>query len=338
VLAAPAEIRRESVIHMRRRDFLALLPGAVLAGPLVVRAQQPPGFRRIGILETIPPEFNKANFESFRKGLRERGYVEGQNIAFDYRSSDGSGELAAELVQLRVDLIVTRGTPAAQAAKNATSTIPVVMAAIGEPLGVGVVAGLAYPGGNVTGLSAFVTQLAGKRVELVKELIPSLTRVALFHNMGNPVVPPQWEETKVAARTMGLEAELLDVRSQDDMLRAFETATKQKVEALLVGIDGLLQANQQLIVDLAARYRLPAIYPSREFVDLGGLMTYGVSYPDLYFRAAGMVDKIFKGTHPSELPVEQPTKFEFIVNLKTAKAIGLTIPELFLARADEVIE
>jgi putative ABC transport system substrate-binding protein len=327
---------------MRRRDFLALLPGAVLAGPLAARAQQPAGFRRIGILETIPPEFNKANLESFRKGLRERGYVEGQNIAFDYRSSDGSGErfpeLAAELVQLRVDLIVTRGTPAAQAAKNATSTIPVVMAAIGEPLGVGVVAGLAYPGGNVTGLSAFVTQLAGKRVELVKELIPSLTRVALFHNMGNPVVPPQWEETKIAARTMALEAELLDVRSQDDMLRAFETATRQKVGALLVGIDGLLQANQQLIVDLAARYRLPAVYPSREFVDLGGLMTYGVSYPDLYFRAAGMIDKIFKGTHPSELPVEQPTKFEFIVNLKAAKAIGLTIPELFLARADEVIE
>ena len=313
-----------------------------MAWPLSARAQQPPGLRRIGILETIPAELNKANLDSFRKGLRERGYVEGQNIAFDYRSADGSGErfpeLAAELVGLRVDLIVTRGTPAAQAAKNATSTIPVVMAAIGEPLGTGVVAGLAYPGGNVTGLSAFVTQLAGKRVELVKELIPSLTHVALFHNMGNPVVPPQWEETQIAARAVGVEAELLDVRSQDDMLRAFETAAANKVDALLVGIDGLLQANRQLIVDLAARHKLPAVYPSREFVDLGGLMTYGVSYPDLYFRAAGLVDKIFKGTHPSELPVEQPTKFEFIVNLKAAKAIGLTISELFLARADEVIE
>jgi putative tryptophan/tyrosine transport system substrate-binding protein len=151
-------------------------------------------------------------------------------------------------------------------------------------------------------------------------------------------VPPQWEETQVAARAIGIEAELLDVRSQDDMLRAFETAAAHKVDALLVGIDGLLQANRPLIVDLAARDKLPAVYPSREFVDLGGLMTYGVHYPDLYYRAAGLVDKIFKGTHPSELPVEQPTKFEFIVNLKAAKAIGLTIPELFLARADEVIE
>jgi putative tryptophan/tyrosine transport system substrate-binding protein len=327
---------------MRRRDFVAFLAGAALGWPLPARAQPSPGFRRIGILETIPAELNKANLESFRKGLRERGYVEGQNVAFDYRSADGSGkrfpELAAELVGLRVDLIVTRGTPAAQAAKNATSTIPVVMAAIGEPLGMGVVAGLAHPGGNVTGLSAFVTQLAGKRVELVKELIPSLTRVALFHNMGNPVVPPQWKETQIAARAIGIEAELLDVRTQDDMLRAFETAAQHKVDALLVGIDGLLQANRPLIIDLAARNKLPAVYPSREFVDLGGLMTYGVSYPDLYFRAAGFVDKIFKGTDPSELPVEQPTKFEFIVNLKAAKAIGLTISELFLARADEVIE
>jgi putative ABC transport system substrate-binding protein len=327
---------------MRRRDFIALLAGTALAWPPFARAQQAAGFRRIGILETIPAELNKANLDSFRKGLRDRGYVEGQNIAFDYRSADGSGErfpeLAAELVGLRVDLILTRGTPAAQAAKNATSTIPVVMAAIGEPLGMGVVAGLAHPGGNVTGLSAFTNQLAGKRVELVKELIPSLTRIALFHNMGNPVVPPQWEETKIAARAMGLEAELLDVRSQDDIQPAFETAAAHKVGALLVGIDGLTQANRQVIVDLAARHKLPAAYPSREFVDLGGLMTYGVSYPDLYFRAAGLVDKIFKGTHPSELPVEQPTKFEFIVNLKAARAIGLTIPELFLARADEVIE
>jgi putative tryptophan/tyrosine transport system substrate-binding protein len=341
-VSAPCPESDEKFNPMRRRDFITLLPGAALAWPLATRAQPSPGFRRIGILETIPAELNKANLDSFRKGLRERGYVEGQNIALDYRSADGSGErfpeLAAELVGLRVDLIVTRGTPAAQAAKNATSTIPVVMAAIGEPLGVGVVAGLARPGGNVTGLNAFVTQLAGKRVELVKELIPSLTRVALFHNMGNPVVPPQWEETKIAAQTIGVQAALLDVRSREDMVRAVETASKEKIEAVLVGIDGLLQANRQPIVDLMASHQLPAIYPSREFVDLGGLMTYGVSYPDLYFRAAGLVDKIFKGTHPSELPVEQPTKFEFIVNLKAAKAIGLTIPELFLARANEVIE
>ena len=212
------------------------------------------------------------------------------------------------------------------------------MAAIGEPLGVGVVASLARPGGNVTGLSAFVTELAGKRVELAKELRPESSTAALLHNMGNPVVPPQWEETKKAAQALGIEVILLDVRSRDDILRAFETASARHIDTLLVGIDALIQENRQLISDLTAKHRLATIYAAKEFVDVGGLMAYGVSYPDLYFRSATLIDKIFRGAKPGDLPVEQPTKLELVINLKTAKALGLTLPSGLLSIADEVIE
>jgi putative ABC transport system substrate-binding protein len=270
------------------------------------------------------------------------GYIENQNLVLEYRSADGDARnlpaLADDLVRLGVDLVVTRGTPAARAAKNATETIPIVMAAIGEPLGVGVVESLARPGGNLTGLSAFVTELAGKRVELVKELRPGGSTVALLHNMGNPVVPQQWEETKRAAQALGIEAILLDVRIRDDILSAFEMASARRVDTLLVGIDGLIQVNRQLIADLAAKQRLAAIYPSKEFVDVGGLMAYGVSYPDLYFRSATFIDKIFRGAKAGDLPVEPPTKFELIINLKAAKALGLNVPPTLVARADEVIE
>jgi putative ABC transport system substrate-binding protein len=327
---------------MKRREFITLAGGAAVAWPLAARAQQPAKIYRIGILETVSLASNAKNIDALRRGLRALGYVESQNYVLEYRSADGDAgrfpALAEELVRLRCDLIVTRGTPAARAAKNATESIPIVMAAIGEPLGMGVVASLARPGGNVTGLSAFVTELAGKRVELVKELRPGPSIAAFFHNMGNPVVPPQWEETKKAAQTLGIEVSLLDVRTKDDIPAAFETAAARRVDTLLVGIDGLIQENRQLIADLAARHRLPAIYPSREFVDVGGLMAYGVSYPDLYFRSASLIDKIFRGAKPGDLPVEQPTKLEFIVNLKAAAALGLTVPPLLVARADEVIE
>jgi putative ABC transport system substrate-binding protein len=330
------------MFDMRRREFITVLGGAALAWPLAARAQQAGKVYRIGILETIPASQNAANLDALRKGLRELGYIEGQNLSIEYSSADGFAErfpeLAGELVRLKVDLIVTRGTPAAQAAKNATAAIPVVMAAIGEPLGVGVVAGLARPSGNVTGLSSFTTELAGKRVELVKEMMPGISGVGLLHNMGNPVVPPQWEETQATARTLGLTAELLDVRSEQDVRAAFDAALRLRVGALLVGIDGLIQSNSQIIVDLAARHRLPAVYSSTEFVAAGGLMTYGISYPDLYFRAASFVDRIFKGAKPGDLPIQTPTKFELVVNLKTAKALGLEIPPTLLARADEVIE
>jgi putative ABC transport system substrate-binding protein len=325
---------------MRRRELITLIGGAVVMWPLAARAQQVGRVYRIGILETIPATENAANLDALRKGLRDLGYVEGQNLVFEYQSADGRAErfpaLASELVRLKVDLIVTRGTPAAQAAKDATGTIPVVMAAMGAPLVV--VASIAHPGGNMTGLVTFSTDLTAKRIDLIKGLVPTLARVALLHNMGNPVGPPEWEETKMAARALGLQAELLDVRRQDDIDRAFEAAVRQHVDALLVGIDGLTQTFQRTIVDLAARNGLPAIYPARDFVDVGGLMAYAVNYPDLYFRAAGFVDKILKGAKPADLPMEQPTKFELVINLKTVKALGLAIPPMLLARADEVIE
>ncbi len=329
---------------MIRREFISLLGGAAMSSwlwPLAARAQARKVWR-IGVLETVSAAMNAPNFDAFRRGLRELGYVEGQNYVVEYRSADGRAErfpdLAAELVRLRVDLIVTRGTPAARAAKDATTTIPVVMAAIGEALGAGVVASLAHPGENVTGLSAFVNELAGKRVELAKEAFPGISRIAFFSNMSNPVVPPQWEVAKNTARSLGIDAELLDVRGQDDVARAFETAVRRNVGALLAGVDGATQANRQLIIDHAARTRLPAIYASREFVDAGGLMTYSVSYPQLYYRAAGLVDKILKGARPGDMPVEQPTKLELVINLKTAKALGIEIPANLLVLADEVIE
>jgi putative ABC transport system substrate-binding protein len=327
---------------MKRREFITLIGGAAVLAACSARAQQPAKSRRIGILETVSPSLNMNNLDELRRGLRELGYIENQNFVLEYRSAVGDARnlaaLADDLVRLGVDLIVTRGTPAARAAKNATETIPIVMAAIGEPLGVGVVESLARPGGNLTGLSAFVTELAGKRVELVKELRPEGSTVALLHNMGNPVVLQQWEETKRAAQALGIEAILLDVRIRDDILPAFEMAGARRVGTLLVGIDGLIQVNRQLIADLAAKQRLAAIYPSKEFVDVGGLMAYGVSYPDLYFRSATFIDKIFRGAKAGDLPVEQPTKLELIINLKAAKALGLDVPPTLVARADEVIE
>src|SRR5712672_1143008 len=326
---------------MRRREFASLL-GAALAWPFPLHAQQPGKIYRIGILETVSSSLNAGNLDALRRGLRELGYIENQNYILEYRSADGDGErfpaLADELVRLGVDLIVTRGTPAARAAKKATETIPIVMAAVGEPLGVGIVESLARPGGNLTGLSALVTELAGKRVEPGKELRPGASTAALFHNMGNPIVPQQWEETKKAAQALGIEAVLLDVRTRDDILSAFEKASAGRVDTLLVGIDGLIQVNRQLIVDLAAKQHMAAIYPSKEFVDAGGLMAYGVSYPDLYFRSAAFIDRIFRGAKAGDLPVEQPTKFELTINLKAAKALGLNIPPTLLATADEVIE
>jgi putative ABC transport system substrate-binding protein len=327
---------------VRRRDFIALLGSAAAAWPLAARAQRAGKVWRIGMLETIGVGLNAANLDAFRKGLRELGYIEGQNLAIDYRSADGRSErfpeLVAELVRLKVDVIVTRGTPAVLAAKEATATIPVVMAASGAPLRTGVVTGLARRGGNVTGLSAFTLELLAKRIEILREAIPGLTRIGFVHNLGNPVAPPQWEELKAAAPTLGIELQLLDVRKLEDMERAFATAAAQRTQALVVGNDAVIHENRRHVVELAASHRLPAMYLSRELVDAGGLMTYGVSYPDLYRRAAIFVDKIFKGAKPADLPIEQPTKFELVVNLKTAKALGVAISESFLLRADEVIE
>jgi putative tryptophan/tyrosine transport system substrate-binding protein len=324
---------------MRRREFIAALGGAAVAWPLVVQAS---GIYRIGVLETVPLDRNKANFDALLRGLHEHGYIEGQNLHIEYRSADGDGDrfpaLVADLIGRGVDLIVTRGTPAAKSAKGATTTIPIVMAAIGEPLGVGVVASLAQPGGNVTGFSAFVTELSGKRVELLKETFPSITSVGLLQNMGNPVSPPQWEATLSAAKTLGLSAEVFDVRGDHDIASAFAAMRQRRVNALSVGIDAVTQANAEMIAKLAAEQKLPTAYPAREFAEVGGLLSYGVDYPDLYYRAAGLVDKILKGARPANLPVEQPTKLELVINLRTAKTLGLEIPPTLIARADEVIE
>lgn len=325
---------------MRRREFLALIGGMATVLPVGASAQQRGNFYRIGVLEPTAAAQNAANMEALRLGLRNLGYAEGKNLILEYRSSDGRDErfpeLAADLVRLKVDVIVTRGTPAAQAAKSATGSIPVVMAAMGAPLLV--VPSLAHPSGNVTGLTTFSEELIGKRIELLKELIPSLARLALLHNMGNPMSPPEWQEAQDAARSLAVQAILLDIRSEDDLPHAFAEAARARVDGLLVGADGLTQSHQRAIVDLAAQHRLPAIHPSRDFVELGGLIAYAPSYPDLYLRAASLIDKILKGANPADLPVEQPTRFELVINLKTAKALGLIIPQSLLARADEVIE
>jgi putative tryptophan/tyrosine transport system substrate-binding protein len=325
---------------MKRREFITILGGAAAAWPFAARAQQVEKIYRIGILEPVPAERNAANLEALRKGLRQLGYVEGRNLVIEYRSADGRAErfpdLASELVGLNVDLILTRGTPATTAVQNATGTIPVVMMTMGGPGAI--VASFARPSGNITGVITFSTELTAKRVEILKELVPGLSRVALLHNMGNPAVPPEWEETKTAARSLGLQAELLDVRSEGDLSRAFELAVRQHVDGLVIGADGLTQMHQQTIVDWLARKRLPAVFPAREFVEAGGLIAYAVNYPDLYLQLATFVDKIFKGTKPDELPVQQPTKFELVINLKTAKTLGLDVPDKLLALADEVIE
>jgi ABC-type uncharacterized transport system, periplasmic component len=244
--------------------------------------------------------------------------------------------LAAELLRLKVDLIVTRGTPAALAARNATGTVPILMATMGAPPEL--VASLQSPGGNITGLTTYSTELIGKRIELLKELVPNLSRIALLHNLDNPVAAREWEETRRAALALGTAAELLDVRSEGDLARAFERAASDRVDGLLVAADGLTQMHQEQILDRVARIRLPAAYPSRDFVVAGGLIAYAVRYPELYLRLASLIDKILKGAKPAELPIEQPTKFELVVNLQTARALALTVPQSIVLRADEVIE
>ena len=324
---------------MNRREFLGTLAGGVLAVPRAAQAQQTGKVYRIGMLERTSEAIGAANLGGFRQGLRELGYVEGKNLIIEYRSADGRDErfpsLAAELVRLKVDLILTRGTPAALAAKNATGTIPVVIIGVGDPVGQGVVASLARPGGNVTGLSAVVTELYAKRVQLLRDLVPRAARIAALFNMSNPAIPPQWKEVETAARSLSLQPQLLDVRKPEDLGPAFDAATRHRADMLVVGLETLTLTSQQTIVDLAAKHRLPAMYASTEFA--GGLIVYGVHYPDQYRLAAGFADKIFKGARPADLPVEQPTKFEMVVNLKTAKALGLTIPQSVLGRADEVI-
>jgi putative ABC transport system substrate-binding protein len=328
------------MLDVRRRQFITLLGGAAAAWSLAARAEQANKVYRIGVLEQTSAAMHDAYFAAFRQGLHEQGFVEGQNLLIEYRSADDRAErypgLAAELVRLNVDLILTRGTPAVLAAKKATTTISVVMAATGDPLAI--VGSLAQPGGNVTGLSAFTSELEAKRVELIRDAVPGLRGIGVLYNLGNPIFAFRFKELEKVAQSLGIEAHLLDVRKSEDLTAVFDTASKRRVDALVVSADGILQANRKRIAELAVMHRLPAIYTSREFIDVGGLISYGASYQDLYRRAATYVVKILKGTKPADLPVEQPTKFEMVINLKTAKALGLELPPTLLARADEVME
>ena len=326
---------------LTRRAFLAGMVG-VGAALRAVNGQSAGKIYRIGMLETRAARLNAANIDAFRQGLRELGYKEDQNLEIVYRSADGRDErfpeLATELVRSGVDVIVTRGTAAARAAKAATSTIPVAMAGSGDPVGTGLVVSLGRPGANVTGLSNYNVEIYAKRVELLKELLPGLTRLAGLFNMGNPVIPIQWKEVERAARSFGIKPQLLDVRRPEGLPEAFEAAAKERADALIVALDGLTAANLHTIAELAAKDRLPSVYSGREYVDFGGLLAYGVSEPPMYQRAAVFVDRIFKGARPADLPIEQPTKFELVINLKTAKALGLTVPPSLLLRADQAIQ
>jgi putative tryptophan/tyrosine transport system substrate-binding protein len=325
------------------RSFVAvLLVLGFLVAPVVAEAQTTGKVYRIGVLEVVPVASNATNLGSLRQGLRELGYVEAQNFVIEYRSADGRAgrfpDLASELVRLKVDVIVTRGTPAALAAKQATGTIPIVMASSGDPVRAGIVASLAHPGANVTGLSALATDVQGKLLDVLREMVPQIARVAFLFNMSNPVLQAQWKEAERTARSMRLRSQLLDVRAVRDLEPAFDAAARQRADAVILGIDALTQAHREQIVGTLAKRHLPAISREREFVDAGGLMSYGIHYADSYRRAATYVDKILKGAKPSDLPVEQPTKLELVINLKTAKALGLTIPPSVLVRADQIIE
>ncbi len=328
---------------MDRRILVFAGVSTAMLVPIPAPAQQsPPRLYRIGFLRVVSPEVDAANMHAFHKGLAQLGFAKGRDYVTEERSAMGSPDrlrgLADDLVKLNADVIVTRGTPAAQAAKAASSTIPIVMAASGGPVETGLVQSLARPGGNVTGLSAFTTRVSAKRLELARELVPSLSRIGFVNNFSNPVSQGQFEETKRAALTLGIEAVFLDVRNVADIEQMFAKVGDRQLGALMIANDAVNFANRDLLVRLAAVMKLPVIFASREFVDAGGLMSYGVSYPHLYFRAADFVHKILRGAKPADLPVEQPTQLELVVNLKTAKALGLTIPPAILIRASEVIE
>jgi putative ABC transport system substrate-binding protein len=326
---------------MGKKTIVALLIGLALAFVPFAEAQQPSNIPRIAYLTTVSLSVNSARHEAFRQGLRELGYVEGKNIVIDWRSADGKLDrlpaLAAELVRLKVDLILTGGPTATLAAKATTSTIPIVMGFDNDPVGSGVVASLARPGGNITGLSALAPEIGGKQLELLKEIVPKLARLAVFGNNDEPGNAQNLKEVELAAKAFGLKLQYLNVVNLKDLDTAFQEANKARADALLALQNPVIQGQRVHVVALASKNRLPATYFAAEIVQDGGLMTYSTSFTDLFRRAATYVDKILKGAKPADLPVEQPTKFEFIINLKAAKQIGLTIPPNVLARADKVI-
>jgi ABC-type uncharacterized transport system substrate-binding protein len=327
---------------MTRVWMVALLTLGLLAAPLAVEAQ-PAGKRPRLCFMTFDPGTTQSNrFLPFFHRLRDLGYVDGQTIAIDYLSADGRGErfpaLAAECLRLKADIIAVTTTPAAHAAKKATQTVPIVMVPLGDPVATGLVASLARPGGNITGLTFMASGVAAKRLELLKEVVPKLSRVLVLSYLIDPIAPPQVQELENAARSLGVKLLVHDIRTANDIPTAFDAGVKERVQGLLTTAESILHVHRRRVVELAAEHRLPAVYPFRAVVESDGLMAYDSWTPDLVGRAATYIDKILKGTKPGDLPVEQPTKFELIINLKTAKALGLTIPPAVLARADEIIQ
>jgi putative tryptophan/tyrosine transport system substrate-binding protein len=327
---------------MRRREFITLL-GGTAACPLAARAQQPKNIPRLCFLTFDPATLRSNQFEAFFQGLRDLGYADERTIAIDYLSAEGHGErfpaLAAECVRLSADVIAVHTTQAAQAAKNATRTIPIVILALGDPVGTGLVDSLARPGKNVTGMSQMASELAAKRLELLKEAVPGISRVLVLSYLADPVAPLQVKALKEAARSLGVTLQIQDIRAGDDLPAAFDAGARERADGLLTTAENIFVVYRARVSELAARHRLPAIYSnSIQVADAGGLMAYVPNFADLYRRAATYVDLILKGAKPSNLPVQQPTKFELVINLKTANALGLTVPATLLARADRVIE
>jgi putative ABC transport system substrate-binding protein len=325
---------------VRRREFITLLGGAAVGRSLAASAQTQPKIPRVGVVQSAIPG---RGLEAFRQGLRELGYVEGQTIVLELRWAEGRferlPELVAELVGLKVDVLVVGGDAAILAAKNATQTIPIVMMGAADPVGVGLAASLSRPGGNVTGLSYLSEDIIAKRLQLLKELVPGLARVGVLKNPMEPSTPTLWKEIEVAAQKLGVALEALEVRGPEDFDAAFATAKQRNAQALFAALDDpLTHTYRSRITAVAASSHLPAMYSVREFPDAGGLMSYGASIPPVFRRAATFVDKILKGAKPADLPVEQSTKFELVINVRVAKALGLTIPPSLLARADELIE
>ena len=325
---------------MKRRDFIALL-GSAAAWPLAARAQQSAKLPTIGFLGALTASDSRPWVDAFVQRLRELGWIEGRTVAIEYRWAEGrfdrSTEILAELVRLRVDVIVTQATYNVLAAKRATSVIPIVFASAGDPVGTGIVASLANPGGNITGLSVLSTDLAGKRLEVLGEVVSPLRRLGFLANTRNPIITLEMDEVQTAARTLGIEVVPVEVRQSEDIVPAFE-ALSGRADALYVPADPVANSNRTRISILAVGARLPAIFASREYVEAGGLMSYGISWTTLFRRTAELVDKVLRGAKPADIPVEQPTQFELVINLTTAKSLGLTVPLTLLARADEVIE
>jgi putative tryptophan/tyrosine transport system substrate-binding protein len=327
---------------MERRAFIADMTLGLLAAPLAVQAQQASrNAARIGVIGNGPPNRADPEFEALRQGLRDLGWLEGQNLSIEHRWADGKVDrlpgLAVELVHLNVDVIVASGSPALRAVQKATTTIPIVSAAILiDPVGVGLVTSLAHPGGNITGLASQYDEIVTKQVELLAEAVPSLSRVALLRHASTKGTLS--EVAAGAAAKLGLKAHVLEVREIEDLDGALRTAKHNRAQALLVLPSPILNAHRRVLIKLAASHRLPALYEFKDYAADGGLMSYGPSLRDMYRRAASYVDKILKGAKPADLPIERPTKFELVINLKTAKALGLTIPPSLLQRADQVIE